>query len=524
MALTTIRPPDLQVVPLARHSSRPELQAFVALFRPRTVYPLTCTNPELFKLLPVIFDERHLAPGGVEQQRAEIARHTAAWFEKAGVRKRLTAMLNSGLFAAAYGFPARGQERDDDDDDDDTGEGEEADGLKMSKTMANALAKGLNVEGDDRIIEEHLKWLKKVAERHETALVSPQQLQQPAGVIVLSDSEDDDDNNDKRRAGDVSAELAGPVPSKRRQSSSCEVARAVPAAAAAVPRQLEFASLSSNASRRMSKLGTGLLPPYSNRMPSPFLAAVDDVTDGDILPHDLTGVDEKRDNGSGSPLRPSDAQKSSRPTTASASDLLGGGSSSTTVDSEEVQVRRERRQVVPSPELWPPPPPPPRQTMSVPRLPSTVLSDSTDLLNMKAAGRGAASSPSRSRQPPVPPQTSSSDDSPPTTKRSKGKAKQKDRSTSHLRLEASMSAADAETVAAFYRIQRGKIGSGKIVYFDAGDPRLQGRSSVNAIKASKAAAKAERTRQREKENKAAATISPKSFRTVSASVSISPRA
>lgn len=82
-----------------------------------------------------------------------------------------------------------------------------------------------------------------------------------------------------------------------------------------------------------------------------------------------------------------------------------------------------------------------------------------------------------------------------------------------------MSAADAATVAAFYRIQRGKIGPGKIVYFDAGDPRLQGRSSVKAAKA----AKAERKRKREKENKAA-TISPKSFRTVSASVSISPRA
>lgn len=511
-----------QVVPLARHSSRPELQDFVALFRPRTVYPLTCTNPELFKLLLVIFDERHLAPGGVEQQRAEIARHTAAWLKKAGVRKRLTAMLNSGVFAAAYGFPARGQGRDDDDDDD-TGRGEEADGLQMSKTMANAWARGLNVEGDDRIIEEHLKWLKKAAERHETALVSPRQQQQPAGVIVLSDSEDDDDNNDKRRARDISAELAGPVLSKRRQSSSSEVPQAVDAAPT-VPRQLEFASLSSDASRRMSKLGTGLLRPHGNRMPSPFLAAVDDVTDEDVLPHDAASVDENRDDGLGSPLRLSDAQRSSRPTTASASDLLGGGSSSTTVDSEGVQVRRERRQVVPTRELWRPPSPP-RETMSAPRLPSTVLSDSTDILNMKAAGRGAASSPSRFRQPPVPPQTSSSYASPPpNNRRRKGKEKQKDRSISHLRLETSMSAADAETVAAFYRIQRGKIGPGKIVYFDAGDPRLQGRSSVKAVKAAKAAAKAERTRQRKKENKAAATISPKSFRTVSASVSISPRA
>lgn len=86
-----------------------------------------------------------------------------------------------------------------------------------------------------------------------------------------------------------------------------------------------------------------------------------------------------------------------------------------------------------------------------------------------------------------------------------------------------MSEANAATVAAFYRIQRGKIGPGKIVYFATGDPRLQGRSSVKAAKAAKAAAKAERKRQREKENKAA-TISPKSFRTVSASVSISPRA
>lgn len=439
------------------------------------------------------------------------------------MRKQLTALLNSGLFAAAYGFPPRGQDRLDDDDDDDGGGAEEADGLKMSKTMANALAKGLNVEGDDRIIEEHLKWLKKAAERHETALVSPPSQQEPSRVIVLSDSEDDDD--DIRRGGNISAEPARPVRSMRRQSLTSKVARAVQAASA-LPRQLEFASLSSDASRRMSKLGTGLLPPYSNRMPSPFLAAVDDddITDEGILPRNLTSVDENRDDGLGSPLRLSDAPKSSGATTASASDSLGPRSSSTTVDSEGVRVRRERRQVVPTPELWPPPPFPPRQAMSVPRLPSAVLSDATDMLNMKAAGRGAASSPSRSRQPPVPPPpTSSSDASPPASKRSKGKAKQKARSTSHLRLEASMSAADAATVAAFYRIQRGKIGPGKIVYFDAGDPRLQGRSSVKAMKAAKAAAKAERKQQREKENKAA-TISPKSFRTVSASVSVSPRA
>ena len=435
-------------------------------------------------------------------------------------------MLNSGVFAAAYGFPARGQARyDDDDSDDGDGGGEEADGLKMSTTMANALAKGLNVEGDDRIIEEHLKWLNKATERHGTAVVSPQQ--QPAGVIVLSDSDDDDDVHDKRRGGDaglVSANSVRPVPSMRRQSSTSEVARAVQAAPA-IPRQLEFASLSSDASRRVSKLGAGLLPPYSNRMPSPFLAAAaDDVTPEDILPRNSAGADENRDGGLGSPLRLSDAQKSSRTTTASASDSLGRRSTVTMVDSGG--GRRERRQIVPTPALWPPPPAPPsRQTMSAPRLSSSVLSDSTDMLNVEATdiGRGAASSPSRLAQPFAPrPPSSSHASSPPHNARSKGKEKRRGRSTSHLGLEASMSEADAATVAAFYRIQRGKIGPGKIVYFDAGDPRLQGRSSVKAAKAAKAAAKAEQKRQREKENKAA-TISPKSFRTVSASVSISPR-
>ncbi|ORY88214.1 hypothetical protein BCR35DRAFT_312978 [Leucosporidium creatinivorum] len=69
----------LRIVPLARHSTLPELQRFVALFKPRTLYPLTIidskSNPcRDYLAMPTLFADC-LAPGGVEQLAKEAREH-----------------------------------------------------------------------------------------------------------------------------------------------------------------------------------------------------------------------------------------------------------------------------------------------------------------------------------------------------------------------------------------------------------------------------------------------------------------
>lgn len=514
-----------QVVPLARHSSRPELQDFVALFRPRTVYPLTCTNPELFKLLPVIFDERHLAPGGVDLQRAEVARHTAEWYSKAGTRKRLTAMFNTGTFATAYGFPSH-IGNNDAIGAEDKGAEESAVGLRMSKTNEMALAKGLNIEGDERIVEEHLRWLQKSSAWHafggEALDASGGSASEPvrADVIVLSDSDDEGDT--RPRAGDSDFARAVNSPPRPASASTAPVytdtpcrtcSGSVPDAVLSLvgPRELEFHSHSSGASRRVSRLGKALaLPvarrPCSNRMPSPFLAAAHSaVCDEERVP-DLTGGDENMDVLK-SPIRLEDRL------------VLGCSTStctSTTADSVAVRVCTERL-VTPSPVLGLSLPPS-RQPLSRPRCTSVVLSNSTDLLNVddSDAGHAAAfhlASPTDLGSPDLHCTAGESRDYPAGKKRSRAAT------SPPVFPEPSMSKVVARDLAAFYRRWRGKIGAGgKLVYFDVGDPRLQGRSSIKAAMAAKAAAVHP---QKEPD---ASVISPKSFRTVSASISISPRA
>ncbi|ORY88222.1 hypothetical protein BCR35DRAFT_301744 [Leucosporidium creatinivorum] len=71
--------PNFLIVPLARHSTLPELQRFVALFKPRTLYPLTIidsrSNPcRDYLAMPSLFADC-LAPGGVEQLAKEAREH-----------------------------------------------------------------------------------------------------------------------------------------------------------------------------------------------------------------------------------------------------------------------------------------------------------------------------------------------------------------------------------------------------------------------------------------------------------------
>jgi hypothetical protein len=69
------------MIPLARHSSLPELRKFVSVFKPRTLYPLTILNDSRqhpcrdYRSLPFLFSDC-LAPGGVEQLTQEAETYT----------------------------------------------------------------------------------------------------------------------------------------------------------------------------------------------------------------------------------------------------------------------------------------------------------------------------------------------------------------------------------------------------------------------------------------------------------------
>ncbi|KAL8280594.1 hypothetical protein RQP46_006917 [Phenoliferia psychrophenolica] len=72
--------PNYLIVPLARHSSLPELQALVSLFKPRTLYPLTITDDSRtpcrdYLALSSLFAS-HLAPGGASQLDSEAKAYT----------------------------------------------------------------------------------------------------------------------------------------------------------------------------------------------------------------------------------------------------------------------------------------------------------------------------------------------------------------------------------------------------------------------------------------------------------------
>lgn len=85
-----------QIVPLARHSSLPELQRFVSVFKPRTLYPLTIIDDRQrpgrdYLSLPALFADC-LAPGGEQQLAAEAKAYVKS---KIGSRPATTVPLSS---------------------------------------------------------------------------------------------------------------------------------------------------------------------------------------------------------------------------------------------------------------------------------------------------------------------------------------------------------------------------------------------------------------------------------------------
>ncbi|GAA6060175.1 hypothetical protein JCM10212_005176 [Sporobolomyces blumeae] len=142
--------PTSLLVPLARHSTLPELQSFVSLFRPRTLFPLTISSHPLhpardYLSMPSLFAP-FLAERGEARLRAEA---------KAYVR-------------ALRGSPPRvvGSSPDDPDE-------LETQVYVQGKWEDEARKRGLNVEGGDAVAEEVLRWNLTVEKEVDSSLDRP---------------------------------------------------------------------------------------------------------------------------------------------------------------------------------------------------------------------------------------------------------------------------------------------------------------------------------------------------------------
>ncbi|GAA5826627.1 hypothetical protein JCM11251_002825 [Rhodosporidiobolus azoricus] len=136
--------PTSLIVPLARHSSLPELQRLVSLFRPRTILPLTLTPPTLasncpayeYKQLPSLFGP-YLAPHG----RARLMREAEQYSRSFGPRRAKSTVLPPS-----------------------SADVEDEGGLKEPKEdwMEEMRKLGMNVEGGPEAFREVVNWGKRL--------------------------------------------------------------------------------------------------------------------------------------------------------------------------------------------------------------------------------------------------------------------------------------------------------------------------------------------------------------------------
>ncbi|BGO95126.1 hypothetical protein NBRC10512_006410 [Rhodotorula toruloides] len=241
--------PNALIIPLARHSSCPELQSLVALFRPQTVYPLTCTDDDpdspahQYMTLPSMFGDL-LAPGGDEQLREEARRYRRAVKKKRGIVAPSSAGQDDPLQEC---------------------------GLIEPKWVREMTLKGLNLEGPFEVVKEVGFWLKRLEKDQWTPSRCSIQAQAclelikaapknptesakaPSETVVLSDTEDEEMPPPKKRKTTSAKQLPGP----------------------ALARQLSYGETSS-ASRQPPVLSTPVVPPTasrSSRQCTPELAA-----------------------------------------------------------------------------------------------------------------------------------------------------------------------------------------------------------------------------------------------------------
>ncbi|GAA5900062.1 hypothetical protein JCM6882_002603 [Rhodosporidiobolus microsporus] len=483
--------PKSLIIPLSRHSSRPELQRLVALFQPRTVFPLTLIPPSDqhagydYRQLPSIFGDR-LAPGGALNLERQVREYRDSL--QRGAKRRRSAII-----------PASSADAD---------EEEELKEPAWVKEMSN---KGMNVEGGPEAFRELVAWEKKLKKGEKTP--SPSQKgkkrtreEEPEVLVVDTEDEDADEDSfpylrpptpttrtfdDSRREAELarlpSPFLAAPTLLPPAPIESPPTTAAAPAASAAVPETQQPLKSALSSSRR-----------DRDRTPEPT-----------IIPPTATAT-----ASTGRALRKSVTFA------ASPSPRFSGGS-----------VGRAKPCAVSSPELSAPPPLPsllqpvpstsfnPFSGSSIPMLPSpplqpfsAELSASTSsssgtlpvLAHTSASASSAPSPAKRARLSPSPKRTPTREPSSPATR-----------------------ARRLAIVASLFRSMGGKIApeGGRIEPFEEGDVRLQGRKALRIKPRGEKGKRREETPVRaalkETQELAHAGLapSPSSFRTVEASTS-----
>lgn len=129
----------MQLVPLARHSTLPELQRFVAIFRPHTLYPLTISTADLrqpardYLSMPSLFSAQ-VADGGAARLKREAREYVKAW--KQTRRVVVTSSPEDAIEDNEGGLCL----------------------VVEGKWEQEMRRRGLNLEGGKEAIEEYLKW------------------------------------------------------------------------------------------------------------------------------------------------------------------------------------------------------------------------------------------------------------------------------------------------------------------------------------------------------------------------------
>ena len=433
-----------QIVPLARHSSLPELQSLVALFRPRTLYPLTCTDDDpvspahQYLSLPSLFGAL-LAPGGEVQLRDEAEqyrRHVLA-------RHRARGGRTSRIVEPSEETPPQ----------DDGGD------LIEPAWVTEMSRKGLNIEGGEDVLDEVVGWAPRLAkgERAPSAGASPRrtkrartsgQEDEPPGVDVLElhDSSDDDDDN-------MVVKVVARAPAGRRRlsygsSSPSRRQRTDPAA-------LDLASFSS----------TAAYPPGD--MPSPFLAAelerrrcapARDVTpEGALVPPRTASTALRLTTTAAKAPPPCKSVTFSSPSRGGHGIASARPASSAAPDAAAMLPPARRPALLPSFD--------PSSTASTRAAPQPRTSTSTSSSTVHAPLAAAPAAPRPAAQ------TSSSSSSAKSTS-----------STARARPPLATRDKRKAVVACLHRQLRGLIApqGGRVEPFQPGDPRLQGRRALRA--------------------------------------------
>ncbi|GAA5909665.1 hypothetical protein JCM8208_003841 [Rhodotorula glutinis] len=437
--------PAALIVPLARHSSLPELQSLVALFRPRTLYPLTCTDDDpvssahQYLSLPSLFGAI-LAPGGEAQLRNEAEQYR----RRVLAQQRARGGRTSRVVEASEETPPYGEGGD----------------LIEPAWVTEMSRKGLNIEGGEDVLYEVVAWAQRLAkgERAPSASASPRGSKRVRtaredelpgdDVLELSDAASEDGSS-----GETVVKVTARSATGGRRPSSC--ASSPSHQERPLPHALDLGSSSAS------------LAPYPpGDIPSPFLTALverraltsaRDVTPECALGPPRTASTSLRLATSAKAPPPRKSVAFSSPTRGAHGDRSAGPSSTAAGPAAMLPPARPHALL-----------PPFDSPISTSTLGPTLLRTSTSTSSSSTATAPLAADPA-----------------PPTRAARTSSTRPSSSSTTRARPPLATRAKRQAVVACLQRQLRGLIApqGGCIEPFAPGDPRLQGRRALKGAAA-----------------------------------------